>query len=138
MKVYEDEYRSIAKCNEEKDLGVIFDKSFSFAVHIQTCINKANKVSVIIARTFTFLDKEIFYNLYKAQVRSHVEYGNVIWSSYLKRQSVTIERVQTRATRLVSTLGDLSYTKRLKRLDLPALKYRRFRGDLIQVYEIIN
>ena len=26
MKVNEDEYRSIAKCNEEKDLGVIFDK----------------------------------------------------------------------------------------------------------------
>ena len=26
MTVNEDEYRSIAKCNEEKDLGVIFDK----------------------------------------------------------------------------------------------------------------
>ena len=30
MKVNEDEYRSIAKCNEEKDLGVTFNKSFSF------------------------------------------------------------------------------------------------------------
>ena len=56
----------------------------------------------------------------------------------MKRQSVTIERVQRRATRLISTLTDLSYTERLKELDLPTLKYRRFRCDLIQVYNIIN
>ena len=56
----------------------------------------------------------------------------------MKRQSVTIERVQTRATRLISTLRDLSYTERLKKLDLPTLKYRRFRCDLIQVCKIIN
>ena len=32
----------------------------------------------------------------------------------------------------------LSYTERPKELDLPTLKYRRFRGNLIQVYKIIN
>ena len=36
MKVNEDEYRSIAKHNEEKDLGVIFDESFFFDVHLQS------------------------------------------------------------------------------------------------------
>ena len=35
-------------------------------------------------------------------------------------------------------MKDLSYTERLKKLDLPTVKYRRFRGDLIQVYKIIN
>ena len=54
MKVNEDEYRSIAKCNEEKDLSIIFDKSFSFDVHIQSCINKANKMIGIMKRSFTF------------------------------------------------------------------------------------
>ena len=54
MKVNEDEYGSVAKCNEEKDLGIIFDKSFSFDVNIQSCINKANKMIGIIKRTFTF------------------------------------------------------------------------------------
>ena len=32
----------------------------------------------------------------------------------------------------------MSYTERLKKLDLPTSKYRRFRGDLIQVCKIIN
>ena len=46
----------------------------------------------IIKRTFTFLDKDIFNNLYKALVRHHLEYGNVRWSPYLKRQSVRIDK----------------------------------------------
>ena len=50
IKVNDNEYRSIAKCNDEKDLGIVFDKSFSFHVHIQTCINKANKMIDIITK----------------------------------------------------------------------------------------
>ena len=60
MKVNEDEYRSTAKCNEEKDLGIIFDTNFSFDVPIQSCINKANKMIGIIKRTFTFLNIKKF------------------------------------------------------------------------------
>ena len=53
-KVNEDEYRGIAKCNEENGRGVIFNKSFSFDVHIQSYISKANKMIGMIKRTFTF------------------------------------------------------------------------------------
>ena len=58
--------------------------------------------------------------------------------SLFEKQSVTIERARRRASRLVSTLRDLSCTEKLKKLDLPTLKYRRFRCDLIQVCKIIN
>ena len=34
--------------------------------------------------------------------------------------------------------GKREYTDRLRFLDLPSLKYRRKRGDLIQVYNILN
>ena len=98
MKVDEDECRSVAKYNEEKDLDVIFDRSFFLNVHIQNCLNKANKMVGIIKRPFTFLDKEIFNSLYKALVRPHFEYGNVMWTPNLESQSVTIERVQRRGT----------------------------------------
>ena len=36
MKVNEDKYKGIAKCNEEKHLGVILDNSFYFDKHIQS------------------------------------------------------------------------------------------------------
>ena len=72
MKVSEDNYDNITKCEEEKDLGVIFNKYLSFDVHIQNSINKANSMIGIIRRTFTFTDGEIFTNLYKSLVRPHL------------------------------------------------------------------
>ena len=138
MKVSEDNYDNITKCEEEKDLGVIFNKYLSFDVHIQNSINKANSMIGIIRRTFTFIDGEIFTNLYKSLVRPHLEYGNIVWFPQLKRQSVAIEKVQRRATKLIPMLKDLIYKERLRQLKLPTLKYWRYRGDLIQVFKIIN
>lgn len=47
-----------------------------------------------------------------------------------------IEQVQRRATRLVSTISNLSYTERLRELNLPTLTYRRRRSDMIQLFKI--
>ena len=80
----------------------------------------------------------MFQRLYKALVRSHLEYGNVIWYPYLKRQSIQIEKIQRRATKLVPECKDLKYEERLKLLKLYSLKGRRIRGDLIQVYKIFQ
>ena len=124
---------------EEKDLGVIFDPLLSFNGHVQAVINKANQMLGIIKRTFSYLDHTVFVNLYKAVVRPHLEYANVIWSfPNHKGQSAAIERVQRRATRMLPGLAKLSYENRLKLLKLPSLKYRRFRADMIQTYKIIN
>jgi len=43
-----------------------------------------------------------------------------------------------RATKLVSSIKSLTYKDRLKRLKLPTLKYRRIRGDMIEVYKILT
>ena len=42
------------------------------------------------------------------------------------------------ATKLVITIKNLSYKDTLKRLKLPTLKYRRIRGDMIEVYKILT
>ena len=128
----------ISDCTEEKDLGVIFDHRLSFDSHIQAVVNKANKVLGIMKRTFTHMDSDIFLRLYKTMVRPHLEYANVIWSPHLIRLSQDLERVQRRATRLVPDCSDLSYDQRLRFLKLYSLKYRRYRGDLIQMFKILN
>ena len=129
---------SLTTCEEEKDLGVTFDRFLSFDKQINSSVSKANRILGIIKRSFKDLDREAFIQLYKGVVRPHLEYGNLIWHPYLKRQSVTIEKVQRRATKLVKHLTNLSYTERLKELRLPSLKFRRLRGDLITVYNIFN
>ena len=49
-----------------------------------------------------------------------------------------IENVQKRATKLVINLKKIPYTNRLQRLKLPTLKYRRLRGDMIEVFKMTD
>ena len=137
MKI-ENEQQKIEICKEEKDLGITFDENLNFDLHINNITKKANQMLGVIRRTFDFISKNIFSKLYKSLVRSHLEYGNVIWSPYLKRQSIQIESVQRRATKLVPECKNMSYTQRLKYLKLFSLKGRRLRGDLIQTYKIFQ
>lgn len=48
---------------------------------------------------------------------------------YLKRQSAILERVQKGATEMMRILGELSYTERLVKVDLPSLKFPQTRRD---------
>ena len=71
-------------------------------------------------------------------VRPHLEYGNVIWYPQFKRQSVAIERVQRRATKLLPECRGMTYEERLNYLNLHSLKGRRVRGDLIEAFKLYN
>ena len=70
----------LERVTQEKDLGVTFDNSLSFEFHMAEKISKANRMTGIIRRTFHYLDKEMFLNLYKALVRPPIEYTNQVWS----------------------------------------------------------
>ena len=120
---------------EEKDLGVIVDADLSFEDHITAKVKKANQIMGLIRRSFAYLDEKSFVKLYTALVRPHLEYAQSVWSPHLKRFTDLIENVQIRATKLVDHLGNLEYSERLKRLNLPTLAFRRLRGDLIEMYK---
>ena len=71
-------------------------------------------------------------------IRPHLDNGQIIWPPQLMRQSKKIENVQRRATKIVPSLKDLPYDKRLKNLKLPTLRYRRIRGDMINEYKLLS
>ena len=92
----------------------------------------------LLKRSFQFLDRDMFLKLYKAIVRPHLEYANVIWHPLFKRQLHSLESVQRRATKILNTIKDLPYADRLRYLKLPSIKYRQIRNDIIQTYKIIH
>ena len=92
----------------------------------------------LIKRTFTHLTKESFLILYKTYVRPHLEYCVSIWNPFLVQNIDKLEWIQQRATELVPELAQLPYETRLQHLDLLSLFCRRQRGDLIDVYKIVN
>ena len=122
----------------EKDLGILLDRELSFEQHISKIIKTANAVLGTIKRTFSTLTPGTFTLLYKALVRSHLEFGQEIWSPSKKRHINQLEKVQRRATRLVSSIKHLPYKERLKRLKLPSLTHRRLRGDVIMMFKITH
>lgn len=138
METADGKRHNLEETEVEKDLGVEVDNQLKFSKHIQSKVNKANKVLGCLRHTFKFMNKEIFTMLYKSLVRPHLEYASCIWSPHLKRDQDAIERVQRRATKLVPELKDLPYATRLQHLNLPTLKFRRRRADLIEAYRIIS
>ena len=88
--------------------------------------------------TFTYIDSVIFLNLYKSLVRPHLEYATQIWSPLYKKDKITIENVQRRATCLIKSEKHLPYPERLKKLGLPLLEYRRQCADVLQVFKILQ
>ena len=122
----------------ETDLGIQIDDTLNFEKHITGAVNKANRIMAIARKTFEYMDTQTFRCIFKGLVRPHLEYGACLWNPHTLKTINLIENVQRRATKIVPGLSKLSYEKRLRKLKLPTLTYRRARGDMIQVYKLLN
>ena len=120
---------------EEKDLGITIDHELKFEDHIAKKVAVANAIVGQMRRSFSYLDCDTFKRIYVAFVRPHLEYGEAVWSPNLMRNIVALENVQIRATKIVDGLSKLTYSERLRRLDLPTLVFRRRRGDIIEMFK---
>ena len=120
------------------DLGITIDQELKFTNHINDKINKAYGVLGVIKRHFKYITPETLILLYKSMVRTHIEYGHSVWCPYSVTAIESLEKVQKRATKLIHGFAKLSYSERLRKCELPTLKYRRIRGDMIETYKIIT
>ena len=55
-----------------------------------------------------------------------------------KADILSVENVQKRATQMLLSLTNMNYEERLRELKLPTLRFRRLRGDMIEVYKILT
>ena len=72
----------IQECLEETDLGITFDPTLKFNIHINNITHKANQVLGIIKRNFSNLMSSDLIKLYQSLVRPHLGYGQGIWSPH--------------------------------------------------------
>jgi len=130
--------RQISQASSIDDLGIKFNNHLSFEEHINNKVNKANSLAGMIRRSFVHLDNDMFRALFTSMVRPHLEYGATVWNPIQRNLITVIENVQRRASKRLPGMGDLTYLERLKLLDLPTLEYRRYRGDMIELYKLFN
>ena len=122
----------------ERDLGVEMDHLLKFREQAATAVGRANRILGLIKHSFAHIDSKTLPLLFKTMVRPHLEYCNQIWGPFNVADTKLVERVQRRATRLVPELRRLPYEERLKKLHLPTLQYRRRRGDLVTMFNIMH
>ena len=112
--------------------------SLIFSMHIMKIVNKANRMVGMIKIGFTYLDKDMFMNLYPVLVRPLIEYCVQVWSPHKQKHIDLLEGFQRRATKVVPGLRNMTYDERLKELGLLRLEDRRIRGNMIETYKIIS
>ena len=92
-----------------RELGVVVDTDLKFRQHISNSINKANRITGLIRRTFLNVSRKSFRKLYKTLIRPHLEYGNIVWNPRFRKDIEAIERAQKRTTKLVQNVRNLPY-----------------------------
>ena len=76
---------AIKRVTSEKDLGVTFDEKLIFRELISKKVALANRNLGLIFKSFTYISREMFQDLYKSLVRPHLEYCTPFWPPMLKK-----------------------------------------------------
>ena len=114
-------------------------RDLSWSNHVDTLVNKANKVLCLLKRPVGSKNRKIFSVLYRSLVRPLLEYASPVWSPYLVKDKLAIESTQRRASRIV--LGqkrrETSYEDRCELLGWSTLERRKEYFSLVECYKIV-
>ncbi|BHF72201.1 hypothetical protein SprV_0401526500 [Sparganum proliferum] len=128
----------LQEVDAQKDLGVWITTSPKPSLQCSKVVKSAMSILYVVKRAFSSFDEDCFAKVFQTFVRPHLEFAIQAWRPWTAKDLGILEKVQRRATKLVSGQWSLPYETRLANLDLFPLSYRQVRGDLIQAFRIVR
>ena len=126
--------------DHQKHLGLVLDKKLAFDDHLSEKFLKARRGIGLINRLREFLPRDSLVTIYKAHVRPHLDYGDIIYDCPGNANfTEKIEKIQYDACLAIT--GCFRGTSREKlylELGLESLTDRRFCRRLTFFYKIAN
>ena len=92
----------VARQEHTKHLGVCLDTDLSFSKHIKEAVLTALKGASLLKYLSKFVDRNVLDLSYKLYVRSHLDYGDVIFHNLRDDLMKLIGQVQYKAALIVS------------------------------------
>ena len=126
-------------------MGVTFESSLSFSLHIKNICGQSFKLLDFIYRnTKNFKNSNSPKILFNSLVRSKLEYCRLIWPPRVQHQSDQIERLQNKFLKIISynnshTPFNYPSSRHLRtELNIQSLSSRRLQNDLIFLRKLLN
>ena len=122
-------------------LGVELSEDMNWDHHISKITSKANRTLGFIRRNLNKCPQDIKQQAYTTLVRPHLEYASAVWDPYRQHHINSIEMVQRRAARFVTSNYQRepgTVTTILQDLGWPTLETHRKAARLILLFKILH
>ena len=130
----------ITSSEYQKHLGIVLDSKLSFDRHLEEKISKANQGIGLINRLRRYVPRSSLLTLYKAFIRPHLDYGDIIYdcpgnATFTQK----LETIQYNACLAITgCFRGTSQEKLYRELGLESLSNRRFCRRMTFFYKIVN
>ena len=130
----------IAKCSDQKPLGIVLDSMLNFESHVNQKIKKCNKLVGVIRRLSVHLPRTALLTIYKSFIRPNLDYGDILYDKPKNENFQNkLEKVQYRAClAITNAIQGTSKDRLYDELGLYSLTNRRWKSKLIFFYKIVN
>ena len=138
------------KVNEQKHLGLILDSKLSFERHVNEKIIKTKRGIGIIKYLSKYLPLKTLDQMYKALVRSHLDYCDIIYHIPASNSQINlgttlsslmekVEKIQYQAAiAITGTWQGSNRVKLYEELGWESLSDRRWCRRILQIFKIKN
>ncbi|EYB84090.1 hypothetical protein Y032_0323g2497 [Ancylostoma ceylanicum] len=128
-----------------RDLGYAINNNLDFGQHYKNLVNRAIGLTYNVFKILKTKDVNVLIRAYKTYIRPIMESGTTVFNPYKQKDIDLLESVQNNFTRKVfMRCSGIDYSsipnarERSKQLELPMLRSRRTKNDLVMMYKILS